>query len=175
MTTYSLDVLLSWFGASLLSHVQFELLLLDLHPDFSRGSSGGLVFPILKNFPQFVVIHTVKGFGVINKADIFRKLSCFFDDPTDVSNLISASSTFYKSSLNIWKFSVHTVLKPSLENLEHYFASMWNECNCAAIRTFLALPFFGTGMKNDFSSPGATVEFPYLLAYWMQYFYSIVF
>ena len=86
-----------------MSHVQFELLLLDLHPDFSRGSSGGLVFPILKNFPQFVVIHTVKGFGVVNKAeiDVFLELSCFFDDPTDVGNLISGSSALSKSSLNI--------------------------------------------------------------------------
>ena len=78
----------------------------------------------LLNFPQFVVIHTVKGFGVVNKpeVDVFLELSCFFDDPTDVSNLISGSSGFAKSSLNIWKFSVHVLVKPSLENFEHYFA-----------------------------------------------------
>ena len=80
---------------------------------------------LFKNFPHFVMIHTVKGFGVVNKAEIgvFLELSCFFDDPSDVGNLISGSSAFSKSSLNIWKFSVHTLLKPSLENFEHYFAS----------------------------------------------------
>ena len=79
---------------------------------------------LLKNFPQFVVIHTVKGFGLVNKADVFLELSCFLDNPTDVGNLISGSSAFSKSSLNIWKFTVHILLKPGLENFEHYFASM---------------------------------------------------
>ena len=80
---------------------------------------------LLKNFPQFVVIHPVKGFGVVNKADVdvFLELSCFFDDPVDVGNLISDSSAFSKSSLNIWKFLVQW-LKPSLENFEHYFTSV---------------------------------------------------
>ena len=79
-----------------------------------------------KNFPQFVVVHTVKAFGVVNKAEVdaFVELSCFFDDPTDVGNLISGSSAFSKSSLNIWKFMVHILLKPGLENFEHYFTSM---------------------------------------------------
>ena len=81
---------------------------------------------LLKNFPQFVVIHTVKGFGIVNKSeiDVFLELSCFFDDPTDVGNLISGSSAFCKTSLNICKFKVHVLLKPGLENFEHYFASM---------------------------------------------------
>ena len=81
---------------------------------------------LLKNFPQFVVIHTVKGFGVVNKAevDVFLEFSCFFDYSKDVGNLISGSSAFSKSSLNIWKFSVHILLKPRLENFEHCFASM---------------------------------------------------
>ena len=81
---------------------------------------------LLKNFPQFVVIHTVKGFSIVNEAqvDVFLELSCFFYDPTDVDNLISGSSAFSKSSLNIWKFSVHILLKPSLENFEHYVASI---------------------------------------------------
>ena len=80
---------------------------------------------LLKNFPQLVVIHTVEGFGLINKAEVgvFLELSCFFNDPTDVGNLISGSSTFSKSSLNIWKFTVHILLKPGLENFEHYFAT----------------------------------------------------
>ena len=81
---------------------------------------------LLKNFPQFALIYTVKGFGIVNKAevDVFLGLSCFFNDPTDVGNLISGSSAFSKSSLNIWKFMVHILLKPGLENFEHYFASM---------------------------------------------------
>ena len=85
-----------------------------------------VILHLLKNVPQFVVIHTVKGFGMVNKAeiDVFLKLSCFFDDPVDVGNLISGSSAFSKSSLNIWKFSVHILLKPGLENFEHYFTSL---------------------------------------------------
>ena len=82
--------------------------------------------PISLRILQFVVIHTVKGFGVVNKAevDVFLELSCFFDDPTNVGNLISGSSPYSKPSLNIWEFSVHILLKPGLENFEHYFASM---------------------------------------------------
>ena len=81
---------------------------------------------LLKNSPQFIVIHTVKGYGLVNKAeiDVFLELSCFFHDPSDVGNLISGSSAFSKSSLNIWKFTVHILLKPGLENFEHYFTSM---------------------------------------------------
>ena len=80
---------------------------------------------ILKNFPQFVVIHTVKGFGIVKaEVDIFLELSCYFDDPADVGNLISGSSAFSKTSLNIWRFMVHILLKPGLKNFEHYFASI---------------------------------------------------
>ena len=81
---------------------------------------------LFQNFPQFFVIHTVKGFGIVNKAeiDVFLELSCFFDDPADVGNLISGSSAFSKSTLNIWKFTVYVLLKPGLENFEHYFTSM---------------------------------------------------
>ena len=78
----------------------------------------------VQNFPQFIVIHTVKGFGIVYKADVFLELSCFFDDSANVGNLISGSSGFSKSSLNIWKFMVHLLLKPGLENFEHRFASM---------------------------------------------------
>ena len=85
----------------------------------------------LKNFPQFVVIHTVKGFDIVNEAkvDVFLELSCFFDDPAGVGSLISGSSAFSKSSLNMWKFTVHILLKPGLENFEHYFAP----CEMSAI------------------------------------------
>ena len=81
---------------------------------------------LFQNFPQFVVTHTVKGFGIVNKAevDVFLELSCFFNDPTDVGNLLSGSSAFSKSILNIWKFMVHVLLKTGLEDFEHYFASV---------------------------------------------------
>ena len=81
---------------------------------------------LFQNFPQFIVIHTVKSFGIVNKAEIdtFLELSCFFDDPADVGSLISGSSAFSKTSLNIWKFTVHVLLKPGLENFEHYFTSV---------------------------------------------------
>ena len=90
---------------------------------------------IFQNFPQFVVIHTVTVFGIVNKAeiDVFLELSCFFNDPADVGNFISGSSAFSKSSLNIWKFMVHMLLKPGLENSEHYFTSMGDECNCVVV------------------------------------------
>ena len=81
---------------------------------------------LFKNFPQLVVVHRVKGFGIVNKTegDVLLEFSCFFNDPADVGNLISGSSAFFKSSLNIWKFTVHILLKSGLENFEHYFATM---------------------------------------------------
>ena len=92
-------------------------------------------FHLFKNFLQFVVIHTVKGFGMVNKAevDVFLVFSCFFNDPADVGNLISGSSAFSKTSLNIWKFMVPVLLKSGLENIKNYFASMWNKCDCAVL------------------------------------------
>ena len=107
--------------------------------------------PISWRIFHFVVIHTVKDFGIVNKAevDVFLIFSCFFNDLVDVGNWISGSSAFSKSSLNIWKFTVHILLKPGLENFEHYLTSMWDECNCAVVEHSLALPFFGTGMKTD--------------------------
>ena len=91
--------------------------------------SGISIF--FQNFPQFIVIHTVEGFGILNNAeiDVFLELSCFFGDPADVGNLISGSSAFFKTSLNIWKFMVHVLLNTCLENFEHYFTSVWDECN----------------------------------------------
>ena len=90
---------------------------------------------LFQNFLQFIVIHTVKGFGIVNKAeiDVFLELSCFFDDPADVGNLISGSSAFSKSSLNIWNFTVHVLLKPGLENFEHYFTTVRDGCNCVVV------------------------------------------
>ena len=90
---------------------------------------------LFQNFPQFIVIHTVEGFGIVNKAeiDVFLELSCFFDDPADVVNLNSGSSAFSKTSLNIWKFTVHVLLKPGLEYFKHYLTSMGDESNCAVV------------------------------------------
>ena len=90
---------------------------------------------LFQNFPQFIVIHTVIGFGIVNEAEInvFLELSCFFDDPADVGNLISGSSALSKSSLNTWKFTAHVLLKPGLENFEHHFTSVRDECNCVVV------------------------------------------
>ena len=114
-----------------------------------------------QNFPQFIVIHTVKGFGTVHKGEIevFLELSCFFDDPADVGNLTSGSSAFSKTCLNIWKFTVHILLKPDLENFEHYFTSVWEECNCVVVWAFIGIASLGLEWKLTFSSPVATAEF----------------
>jgi len=112
---------------------------------------------LFKSFTQFVVIHTVKDFSIVNEAevDVFLEFSCFFDDPADVGNLISGSSPFSKSSLNIWKFSDHIPLKLHLEKFEHYLVSMWDECNCALVWTFFGIAFFGDWNENwSFQSCG---------------------
>ena len=103
---------------------------------------------LLKNFPQFVVIHT-KSLAIVNEAkvDVFLEFPCFFYDPMNVGNLVSGSSAFSKSILNIWKCNV--LLKPGLENFEHYFASVWDECNCTVVWAFFTLPFSGIGVKTD--------------------------
>ena len=133
---------------------------------------------LLKNFPQFIVIHTVKGFGIVSKAevDVFLELSCFFDDPTDIGNFVSSSCAFSKSSLNIWKFSVHILLKPCLENFECYFASMWDECNCGVVWTLFRIAFLWDWNENwPFPVLWPLLCFPNLLAYWVQHFNSIIF
>ena len=105
---------------------------------------------LFQNFPQFVVIHTVRGFGMVSKAetDVILELSCFFDDPVDVGYLISGSSDFFKSSLNVWNFKVHILLKPGLENFEHYFTSMWDECNCVVVWAFFGIAFLWDWNRN---------------------------
>ena len=133
---------------------------------------------LLKSFPWFVVIHTVKGFSVVSKAevDVFLELSCFFNDPMDVGNLISGSSAFSKSNLNIWKFTVHVLLKPSLENFEHYFVSAWDEYNCAIVWTFFGIDFLWDLSENwSFPVLWPLLSFPNLLACWVQHFHSIIF
>ena len=133
---------------------------------------------LFKNFPQFVVIHTVKGFRTVNEAeaDVFLEFPCFFYDPVDVGNLISGSSAFSKSSLNIWKFLVHILLKPNLKDFEHYFASMWNESNCAVVWTFFGIALLWDWNENwPFPVLWSLQSFPNLLAYWVQHFHSIIF
>ena len=128
--------------------------------------------PISKYFPQFVVVH------IVNKAeaDVFLEFSCFFHDPPDAGNLISGSSAFSKSSLNISKFSAHVLLKPLLENVEHYFASVWDECNCAVVWAFFGIAFLWNWNENwPLPVLWPLVSFPNLLAYWLQHFHSIIF
>ena len=105
---------------------------------------------LFQNFPQFVVIHIVKGFGVVNKAelDVFLKLSCFLYNPMDIGNLISGSSGFYKSILNMWKFMVHVLLKPCLQNFEHYFAGVWDGCSCVVVWIFFGIAFLWDWNEN---------------------------
>ena len=125
MTIHSLDVLLSQFGASLLSMSSSNCCFLTCIQISQEAGQVVWYSHLFQNAPQFVVIYIIKGFGMINKeVNVFLELSCFFNDPMDVGNSISGSSAFSKSSLNIWKFMVHVLLKPDLENFEHYFASM---------------------------------------------------
>ena len=124
MTRYSLDILLFLFGTSLVSCP-----VLTVASCIQVSQEAGQVVwysHLLKNFPQFIVIHTVKGFGIVNRAeiDVFLELTYIYDDPVIVGNLISASSAFSKTRLNIWKFMVHILPKPGLENVEHYFVSV---------------------------------------------------
>ena len=132
---------------------------------------------LFQNFPLFIVIHTVKGFGIVNKAiDVFVELSCFFGDPTDVGNLISVSSTLSKSSLNIAKFLVHGLLKPGLENFEYYFISVWDECICVVVWTVFGIAFLWDWNENwPFPVLWPLLSWPNLLAYWVQHFHSIIF
>ena len=128
---------------------------------------------LFKNFPQFYVIHTVKGFGVVNKAEIyiFSWNVLLFQWSVDVGN-----SAFSKSSLNIWKFTVHILLKPGLENFEHCFASVWDVCNCVIVLTFFVIAFLWDWNENwPFLGLWPLLSFPNLLAYWVQHYHSIVF
>ena len=131
---------------------------------------------LFKNFPWFVVIHIVKGFGTVNKAevDVFLEFSCF----SMIQWMLEIYLWFFclsKSSLNISKFSVHILLKPSLENFEHYFASMW-KCKCALVWTFFGIAFLWDWNENwPFPVLWPLLRFPNLLAYWVRHFHSIVF
>ena len=134
--------------------------------------------PISFRIFLFVVIHTVKGLGIVNnaKVDIFLELSCFFDDPVDVGNLISDSSAFSKSSLNIWKLTIQALLKPGLENFEYYFTIVWDECNFSVVWTFFGIAFLWNWNESwPFPVLWPLLSFPDLLAYWVQHFHRIIF
>ena len=133
---------------------------------------------LLKNFPQFVVIHIVKSCSVVSEAegDVFLEFTCFFNDPADIGNLISGSSAFSKPSLYIWKFSVQVLLKRSLKDFEHNLTNMWNECNCVVVWVFFGISFLWTWNENwPFPVLCPLLSFPDLLKYWVQHFNSITF
>ena len=137
---------------------------------FLRRQVRWSYIPISLRIFQFVVIHIAKGFGVVNKAevDVFLELSGFFNDPVDTGNLISGSSSFSKSSLNISKFMVHVLLKLGLENFEHYFASVSDECNCVVVWTFFGIAFlWDWNEKWPFPVLWPLLSAPNLLAYWV--------
>ena len=124
------------------------------------------------------MIHTRKGFGIVNEAeiDVFLELYCFFYDPTDVGNLISGSSAFSKSSLNIWNFMVHVLMKSGLENFEHYFTTVWDKLSSLVVLTFFGFALLWSWNENwPFPVLWPPLSFPNLLAYWVQHFNSIIF
>ena len=179
MTIYSLDELLPNFEPVLCSISGSNCCFLTCIQVLQEAGKVVWYSHLLKSFPQFVVIHTVKGFSIVNEAEVdffFLELSCFFYDPLEAGNLISVSSAFSKSSLNIWKFSVHVQLKPCLENFELYFNSIWNECSCAVVWTFFGIAFLWDWNEHwSFPVLWPLLSFPYFLAYWVQYFNSIIF
>ena len=150
MTIYSLDILLFDLEPVCCSMSSSNCCFLTCIQISQEAGQEVWYFHLFQNFPQFVVIHTVKGFGIVNKAevDVFLELFCFFDDSADVGNLISGSSIFSKTSLNIWKFMVHVLLKPGLENFENYFASVWGKCDCAVVWTFFGIAFLWDWNEN---------------------------
>ena len=134
--------------------------------------------PISLRIFQFAVIHIVKGFSIVNEGevDVFLEFPCFLYDPVNAGNLISGSSAFSKSSLNIWNFSVHVLLKSSLKDFEDHLASMWNECICTVIWTFSGTALLWNWNKNwSFPVLWPLLRFPNLVAYWGQHFNSIIF
>ena len=137
VTIYSLDRLLFLFGTSLLFHIQFNCCFLTCIQVSQEAGQVVWYSHLFQNFPQFIVIHTVKGFGIVKaEIDVFLELSCFSHDPEDVGNLISGSSAFSRTSLNIWKFTVHILLEPGLEN----FTSMWDHLPNTESTPYLTFP-----------------------------------
>ena len=171
MAIYSVDVLLSILNELI---VPCPVLTVAFWPAyrFLRRQVRWFGIPISFRIFQFLVIHTVKGFGVVNKAEIclFLEVSCFYNDPMDVG-----SSAFSKSTLYIWKFLFHVLLKPSLKDFEHYLSSMWNEHSCTIIWTFFGIAFIWGWNENwPFPVLWPLLSFPNLLAYWVQHSHGII-
>ena len=137
-----------------------------------------MVFPSLSEFSTVCCDPHSQRLWHIQKAevDVFLEFCCFLDDPVDVGNFLSGSSAIFKSSLNIWKFTVHILLKPGLQNFEHYFAIVWDECNCTIVWTFFGIAFLWDWNENwPFPVLWPLLSFPDLLPYWIQHFNSIIF
>ena len=146
--------------------------------DFSRGRSDGLIYPSLSEFSTVYCDPHSQRLCIVYKEeiDVFLEFSYFFDDPVDVGNLISGSSSFSKTSLNIWKFTDHVLLKADSENFEHCFTSVWDECNCAVVWAFFGIAFLWDQNENwPFPVPRPLIHFPNLQACWVQHFHSIIF
>ena len=178
MTIYNLDINTP-FPIWNQSVVPCPVLTVSSWPAYRLLMAGQMVWysHLFQNFPEFVVVHTVKVFGIVNKSkvDIFLEISCFLNDLVDVGNLISGSSAFSKTSVNIWKFMVHTLLKPGLENFEHYFASVWDECNCVVDWTFFAITIWDWNENWPFPVLWPLLNFANLLSYSVHHFNSIIF
>ena len=166
MIIYSLVVLLFQFWTSLLFPCKVLTIVFCPASRFLKRQVKWSDIPICLRIFQFVVIHPVNSFSVDNEADVFLEVPCFFYDPVDVGSLISGSCALSKSSLYIWKFLDHVLLKPNLKDFEHYLASMWNVYNCAVVWTFFGIAFLWDWNENwPFSVLWPLLSFPNLLAY----------
>ena len=172
MTLCSLDILLSRFWTSPLFHIQFQLLLLDLHTGSQEAVKVVWYSHLFKNFPVSCDPHSQRlCHSQWSRSRYFSGILLLFL----WSNLISVSSAFSKSNLNTWNFSIQVLLKPSLENFEHYFANVWNECNCAVVWTFFGIAFLWDWNENwPFPVLWPLLSFPNLLACWVQHFHTII-
>ena len=177
MRIYSLDILLSHLKPSVVPCPGLTVVSWPAYR-FLRRQVRWPRIPISLRIFHSLLWSTVKGFSIVNEAEVevFLEFSCFFYDPMDIGNLISGSSAFTKSSLNTWKFMIHVLLKPSVENVEHYFISIWEECNCAVVWTFFGIAFLWDWNENwSFPVLWPLLSFPNLLTYWVQHFHSIIF
>ena len=149
MTIYSLDILFPRFEPACCSMSGSNCCFLTKIQVSQETGKVVWYSHLFKNFPQFAVIHTVKGFSIVNEADVFLEFPCFLHDPANVGNLISGSSAFSKPSLYICRFSVHILLKPRLKDFEHNLADMWNEHNCVVVWTFFGIALLWDCNETD--------------------------
>ena len=177
VTIYSLHVLLSRFGTRQLFHVRFLLCFLTYIQ--VSWETGKVIWysHLFKNFPQFAVFHTIKGFRIVSEAEVnvFLEVPCFLYDPWTIGNLISHSSAFSDPSLNIWKFLIHVLLKPCLKDFKHNLARMWNECSCMVVWTSFDIALLWNWNENwPFLVLWPLFSFPNLLIYWNNDFLSLL-